>query len=72
MSLCMFPKERKKLFKEFQIFVPGKRGDALVGIVGFLLFEIRRIKEDQAGFLFSRNGPHQTFGDIFRLSSGSG
>jgi len=40
-SLCMFSKERKECFKEFQIFFPRKSGDALFGIVGFLFFEIR-------------------------------
>jgi hypothetical protein len=57
----MFPKERKEFFKEFQIFFPGKSGDALLGIVGFLLFEIRGIKEDQVGLVFSLDRPQQAF-----------
>ena len=56
MSLCMFPKERKEFFKEFQIFISRKHGDALFRIVGFLFFEIRGSKKIKSGFSFPVTG----------------
>jgi len=62
-SLCMFSEERKECFKELKIFFPGKSGDALFWIVGFLLFEIRgtcpqcfATQGRRVGFAFRRGG----------------